>query len=335
MWKRKGFEWDVKEKKVVVCLTSAMCWASSWTTAATWCRARWGKTPPWSGRSWCVTECPSGSSWWSSADTQLSREPRSSPSSSMWLRWLSGPAAGTRSSLVTTLDICCSSLQKLRALQNFNTLMAVTGGLCHSSISRLKDTFNLLPPDITKVLSRLRLCGNDLDCQIVTHVLLFACSQALSELTELLSSRSNYINYRRVYNECSGFKVPILGVHLKDLISLNEALPDYISEDKINVSKLQHLYSNISDLLAIHSCTPPFEANKDLLHLLTVWESLKGDLEDRHTSQWSHHDFISYSFNVQLSLDLYYTEDEIYELSYTKEPKNPKIQVSLSSSQLL
>lgn len=30
--------------------------------------------------------------------------------------------------------------------------MAVTGGLCHSSISRLKDTFNLLPPDITKVV---------------------------------------------------------------------------------------------------------------------------------------------------------------------------------------
>ncbi|XP_044058712.1 RAS guanyl-releasing protein 4 isoform X1 [Siniperca chuatsi] len=159
--------------------------------------------------------------------------------------------------------------QKLRALQNFNTLMAVTGGLCHSSISRLKDTSNLLPPDITK---------------------------ALSEMTELLSSRSNYSNYRRVYNECSGFKVPILGVHLKDLISLNEALPDYIDEDKINLSKLQHLYSNINDLLAIHNCKPPFEANKDLLHLLT------------------------------LSLDLYYTEDEIYELSYTKEPKNSKIQ---------
>lgn len=94
--------------------------------------------------------------------------------------------------------------------------------------------------------------------------------QALSEMTELLSSRSNYVNYRRVYNVCSGFKVPILGVHLKDLISLNEALPDYINEDKINLSKLEHLYSNISDLVALHSCTPPFEANKDLLHLLTV-----------------------------------------------------------------
>ncbi|XP_016431407.1 RAS guanyl-releasing protein 1-like isoform X2 [Sinocyclocheilus rhinocerous] len=159
--------------------------------------------------------------------------------------------------------------QKLRALQNFNTLMAVIGGLCHSSISRLKDTASLLSSDVTKTLS---------------------------ELTELLSSYSNYSNYRRLYNECTGFKVPILGVHLKDLISLNEALPDYLEDDKINLGKLQHLYSNISDLLAIHDCTPPFEANKDLLHLLT------------------------------LSLDLCYTEDEIYELSYTKEPKNPKIQ---------
>ena len=89
-------------------------------------------------------------------------------------------------------------------------------------------------------------------------------------MTELLSSRSNYSNYRRVYGECSGFKVPILGVHLKDLISLNEALPDYVQGDKINLSKLQHLYSNISELLAVHRCSPPFEANKDLLHLLTV-----------------------------------------------------------------
>ncbi|KAL2095734.1 hypothetical protein ACEWY4_007882 [Coilia grayii] len=159
--------------------------------------------------------------------------------------------------------------QKLRSLQNFNTLMAVIGGLCHSSISRLKDTASLLSSDVTK---------------------------ALSEMTELLSSSSNYSNYRRVYSECTGFKVPILGVHLKDLISVNEALPDYIEDDKINVGKLQHLYSNISELLAIHECKIPFVPNKDLLPLLT------------------------------LSLDLYYTEDEIYELSYAKEPKNPKIQ---------
>ncbi|XP_069042550.1 RAS guanyl-releasing protein 4 isoform X2 [Lepisosteus oculatus] len=159
--------------------------------------------------------------------------------------------------------------QKLRALQNFSTLMAVTGGLCHSSISRLKDTASLLPQDVTKTLN---------------------------ELTELLSSSSNYGTYRRVYSDCVGFKMPILGVHLKDLVSLHEALPDYLEDNKINLSKMQHLYSNISELLAIQNHHPPFQANKDLLHLLT------------------------------LSLDLYYTEDEIYELSYAKEPKNPKLQ---------
>nr|XP_023663071.1 RAS guanyl-releasing protein 1-like isoform X2 [Paramormyrops kingsleyae] len=159
--------------------------------------------------------------------------------------------------------------QKLRVLQNFNTLMAVMGGLCHSAISRLKDTTSLLPPDVTKILN---------------------------EMMDLLSSSSNYSSYRRVFGESRGFRVPILGVHLKDLISLNEVLPSYLEEDKINLSKVQHLYSNIKELLDIHTCTPPFEPNKDLLHLLT------------------------------LSLDLYYTEDEIYDLSYTKELRNPKVQ---------
>lgn len=89
-------------------------------------------------------------------------------------------------------------------------------------------------------------------------------------MTDLLSSYSNYSNYRRVYSECAGFKVPILGVHLKDLISLNEVLPDYLEDNKINLGKLQNLYTNVNDLLGIHSWKPPFEANKDLLHLLTV-----------------------------------------------------------------
>lgn len=91
--------WYLKSK-AVPWLSSAIRLASSWTTAATWCGARWGKTPLWSARSWCVTACPSGSSWWSSADTQLSRGPRSSPSSSMWLRWwtTTSLAAGKRAS---------------------------------------------------------------------------------------------------------------------------------------------------------------------------------------------------------------------------------------------
>ncbi|XP_067847470.1 RAS guanyl-releasing protein 1-like [Heptranchias perlo] len=158
--------------------------------------------------------------------------------------------------------------QKLQQLQNFNTLMAVVGGLCHSSISRLKETSACVPHEVNKVMN---------------------------EMTELLSSSGNYNNYRRVYSECTDFKIPILGVHLKDLISLHEALPDCVEDNKINVHKLQTLYNHINELVQLQNTAPPLEANKDLVHLLT------------------------------LSLDLYYSEDEIYELSYAREPRNNKV----------
>lgn len=59
------------------------------------------------------------------------------------------------SSHVTGMFSDCSHLlcvsQKLHQLQNFNTLMAVIGGLCHSSISRLKETSSHVPHEINKV----------------------------------------------------------------------------------------------------------------------------------------------------------------------------------------
>lgn len=157
--------------------------------------------------------------------------------------------------------------QKLKQLQNFSTLMAVVGGLCHSAIARLKDTHAVLPSEVTKVLP---------------------------EMTELLSSCGNYGAYRRAYADCSGFKIPIVGVHLKDLVSLHEALPDRLDGGRLNLSKLQSLYEPAWELRMLQQTEPPFQANKDLVHLLTV------------------------------SLDLYYTDEEIYTLSYAREPRCPK-----------
>nr|XP_033808296.1 RAS guanyl-releasing protein 1 [Geotrypetes seraphini] len=154
--------------------------------------------------------------------------------------------------------------QKLYQLQNFNTLMAVTGGLCHSSIFRLKETSMHVPHEANKVLN---------------------------EMTELLSSCRNYDNYRRAWSECSSFKIPILGVHLKDLISLHEAKPNYLEDKILNMPKLYALYVHINDLIQLQQLVPCLDVNKDLVHLLT------------------------------LSLDLFYTEDEIYELSYAREPR--------------
>lgn len=45
----------------------------------------------------------------------------------------------------------CDCVQRLRELQNFNTLMAVVGGLSHSSLARLGKTNACLPPDTQRV----------------------------------------------------------------------------------------------------------------------------------------------------------------------------------------
>ncbi|XP_056282106.1 RAS guanyl-releasing protein 1-like isoform X2 [Pseudoliparis swirei] len=185
---------------------------------------------------------------------------------SQWVQLmvLSRPTAQLRAEVFTKF---IHVAKNLHLMHNFNTLMAVVGGLCHSSISRLKDTTSHVSNEVTKILN---------------------------EMTDLLSSCRNYDNYRQAYSKCTGFKIPILGVHLKDLISVNEAMSDYVEDNKVNVQKLQALYSHINELIQLQQIPPMLDANMDLVHLLT------------------------------LSLDLYYTEDEIYELSYTREPKNCK-----------
>ncbi|XP_039525406.1 ras guanyl-releasing protein 3 isoform X2 [Pimephales promelas] len=159
--------------------------------------------------------------------------------------------------------------QKLLHLQNFNTLMAVVGGLSHSSISRLKETHSYLSPEVTKIWN---------------------------EMTELVSSNGNYCAYRKAFSESEGFKIPILGVHLKDLIAVHVVFPDWVEDGKVNIVKMQQLYLTFNELVSLQSAVAQVEPNMDLIYLLT------------------------------LSLDLYYTEDEIYELSLLREPRNPKSQ---------
>ncbi|XP_012586033.1 PREDICTED: RAS guanyl-releasing protein 4 isoform X2 [Condylura cristata] len=191
---------------------------------------------------------------------------RLSNSVSRWVQVmvLSRPGPTQRAQV---LDKFIHVAQRLHQLQNFNTLMAVTGGLCHSAISRLKDSHAHLSPDSTK---------------------------ALLELTDLLASHNNYACYRRIWAGCTGFRLPVLGVHLKDLVSLHEAHPDRLPDGHLYLPKLNSLYQRLQELADLQRQNPPCSANEDLLHLLT------------------------------LSLDLFYTEDEIYALSYAREPRCPK-----------
>lgn len=179
---------------------------------------------------------------------------------------LSKPSPQQRAEVITKF---INVAQKLLQLKNFNTLMAVVGGLSHSSISRLKETHSHLSSEVTK---------------------------NWNEMTELVSSNGNYCNYRKAFADCDGFKIPILGVHLKDLIAVHVIFPDWMEENKVNIVKMHQLSVTLSELVALQNASHHLEPNMDLINLLT------------------------------LSLDLYHTEDDIYKLSLVLEPRNSKSQ---------
>ncbi|KAL7987479.1 hypothetical protein Chor_006398 [Crotalus horridus] len=119
-------------------------------------------------------------------------------------------------------------------------------------------------------------------------------AQDWDEMTELVSSNGNYCNYRKTFADCVNFKIPILGVHLKDLIAVHVVFPDWINKDKVNLVKMQQLSVTLSELVALQTASHHLEPNMDLINLLT------------------------------LSLDLYHTEDDIYKLSLVLEPRTSK-----------
>ena len=91
-------------------------------------------------------------------------------------------------------------------------------------------------------------------------------------LTELVTATGNYGNYRRRLAACVGFRFPILGVHLKDLVALQLALPDWLdpARTRLNGAKMKQLFSILEELAMVTSLRPPVQANPDLLSLLTV-----------------------------------------------------------------
>lgn len=96
--------------------------------------------------------------------------------------------------------------------------------------------------------------------------------QIFNSLLDLVTSCGNYSQYRRRFSECSGFRFPILGVHLKDLIAVHVALPDWADDQKtrVNLTKTQQLYSILHELALVQTTPPNIDANTDLLNLLTV-----------------------------------------------------------------
>ncbi|XP_030330303.1 RAS guanyl-releasing protein 2-like, partial [Strigops habroptila] len=153
--------------------------------------------------------------------------------------------------------------QSLLELRNFNSLLAVVGGLGHGSITRLRQTLALLPPPVT---------------------------QRGSRLAEAVAAGGNYRRYRALLaaGGAAGGAVPALGVHLRDLVSLEAALPDWGGPARPHPHKLRQRFAILRGLLGAAAAPPE---DRDLLRLLRV------------------------------SLALSPTEAQLYELSLQREPR--------------
>lgn len=91
---------------------------------------------------------------------------------------------------------------KLRAMNNFNSLMGVLACLNMSSVHRLQQTRNALSPALLKTWNLLE---------------------------ELMSYRSSFHLYREALHSCRPPVVPYLGVYLTDLTFIEDGNPDNIN----------------------------------------------------------------------------------------------------------
>lgn len=107
-------------------------------------------------------------------------------------------------------------------------------------------------------------------------------------MTELVSSKGNYCAYRKAFSESEGFKIPILGVHLKDLIAVHVVFPDWVEDGKVNIVKMQQLYLTFNELVSLQSAVAQVEPNMDLIYLLTVSSALMSVLVNLHIQSKSH-----------------------------------------------
>jgi len=126
--------------------------------------------------------------------------------------------------------------EHLRELGNYNGVMEIIGGLNSFVVSRLQNTWALVPQ------------------RFVT---------AFSDLNQLMESRSNYRDYRISMKERRGPVVPYLGVILRDLLFIEEGNKNYNGDPKdlvINFEKVHLIGEVLSQVRRQQEAMYPFDA---------------------------------------------------------------------------
>ncbi|EFA86629.1 hypothetical protein PPL_00430 [Heterostelium album PN500] len=144
-----------------------------------------------------------------------------------WARWTSTEIL-TKEKVqdrVTAISFFIDVAKCCVEIGNFNCAAAIVGGLNHSSISRLKNTWDKLS---AKTLGDYK------------------------SLEVLYDMSMNYKNYREALKASTNRVVPYLAIYPKDLIAIEEANDTFTANGMINVEKFRLIYRIIKELQLYH-----------------------------------------------------------------------------------
>jgi len=148
--------------------------------------------------------------------------------------------------------------QRCRNIRNFNSLMEILGGLNLHPVSRLKNTWGMLPTKYKTIFKKL---------------------------SKTMSVSQNYTKYRVILNEpkeeeCYG-TLPYIGVYLRDLVGIEESSNTILETGLINFEKLRRLSKIIKRIKNFQSeeYNLPRGENSEMLE--NYLKQIEGDSEDK------------------------------------------------------
>lgn len=134
--------------------------------------------------------------------------------------------------------------QRLRQLNNYNSLGAVVAGINGTAVHRLSQTRALIPHHLQKQFMRLEI---------------------------LMGTQKSHFAYRLAWSNTTTERIPFLPLHCRDLASAEEGNPTFVGErrERINWKKFEivgDVIISIQRSQAIqYSCNPPNEEAQGLI----------------------------------------------------------------------
>jgi len=168
------------------------------------------------------------------------------------------PDAESRAELIQNFIKCAKQLSQL---QNFNGVMEVLSSLHSSSVSRLQQTWDLVPSKLKDIFE---------------------------ELTTMMSSQKNFKTYREMLTNIDSSIpcIPFLAMFLSDCIYLDDCLPDMLEDmpEFVNWDKWKTFANKVRDMKRF-TAKYPLKAVESIQEFITQAEYWDDDKEMFRISQ--------------------------------------------------